>query len=122
MTRATITIKRKDGVFDQLWHVNSDGYPEGGLGEEIFANLKTVNDIERAIIIFRKADCFSRIETSFTIGETDNIQNIIKQYNDYSYVFDEETGKWEYYFFDEGPYDLEEALKKEEEEEEDDRN
>jgi len=27
MTKGTITIKRKNGIYDQLWYVNADGYP-----------------------------------------------------------------------------------------------
>ena len=111
MTRATITIKRTNGVYDQLWYVNSDGYPSG-LGSDIFSFLKTVDDIERAVVIFRRAKCQSTLETAFTIGETDSIESILNQSNDYSYVLDEETGKWGYYRYGEDEiYDLEEKLK-----------
>jgi len=109
MTRATITIKRTNGIYDQLWYVNSDGYPSG-LGSDIFSFLKTVDDIERAVVIFRRAG--SVLETAFTIGETDSIESILNQSNDYSYVLDEETGKWGYYRYEEDKlYDLEEKLK-----------
>ena len=109
MTRATISIKRKNGVYDQLWYVNSDGYPSG-LGSEIFSLLKTVDDIERAVVIFRSAG--SVLETAFTILETDSIESILKQGNDYSYVLNEETGKWGFYRYREDKiYDLEEELK-----------
>ena len=113
MTRATITIKRKNGIYDQLWYVNSDGYPDL-LGKEIFDNLKTVDDVERAVVIFNRADCISTLETSFTLGEVESINPILEQNNDYSYVLDEETGKWGFY-----PYkhnnlcNLEEELEKE---------
>ena len=108
MTRATITIKRKNGIYDQLWYVNSDGYP-ASLGIEIFCNLKTVDDIERAVIIFRK--CRSVLETCFTLGEVESIAPILKQINDYSYVFDEETGKWGFHCMNhEEFYDLEKEL------------
>ena len=109
MTRATISIKRTNGIYDQLWYVNSDGYPSG-LGSEIFSLLKTVDDIERAVVIFRSAG--SVLETAFTIGETDTIESILNQSNDYSYVFDEETGKWGYYRYREDKlFDLKEELK-----------
>ena len=112
MTRATITIKRINGIYDQLWYVNSDGYPRV-LGNEIFTNLKTADDVERAVVIFRKAKCYSTLETNFTIGETKFIKHILDQYNDYAYVLNEETGKWGFYEFDENKlYDLEETLKK----------
>ena len=111
MTRGTITIKRKNGVYDQLWYVHSDGYPEV-LGIEIFTNLKTVDDVERATVIFRKADCISFLQTSCTIGETDSIKPILAQHNDFSYVLDEDTGKWGYYEYKhEKLHDLEEILK-----------
>jgi len=116
MTKGTITIKRKNGIYDQLWYVNSSGFP-AVLGEEIFKNLKTVDDVERAVIVFRKAKCGSVLETSFTIGETKSIRSILEQYNDYSYVLDEETGRWGFYSFNKDKlYDLEEKLKKESEE------
>ena len=82
MTRGTITIKRKNGVYDQLWYVNSDGYP-AVLGKEIFTYLKTVDDVERAPMIFRKAKCDSFLETDLVIGETDSIHSILKQNNDF---------------------------------------
>ena len=82
--------------------------------------MKTVDDVERAVVIFRKAEC-SWLETSFTIGETDSIESILEQYNDYSYVLDEETGRWGYYAYEENQlYDLEETLIEEENEDEDD--
>ena len=120
MTRGTISIKRKNGVFDNLWYSNSDSYLTNGLGEQIFNNLKTVDDIEKAPIIFRKSECGRVLDTSGTIGLTDNIQDIIDKYNDYSYIFDEENEKWEYYYFENGPHNLEEGLKNEEDEEEED--
>ena len=111
MTRGTISIKRTNGIYDQLWYVNSDGYP-AVLGKEIFTFLKTGDDIERAVVIFKKAKCQSTLETAFTIGETESIQPILAQCNDYSYVFDEETGKWGFYNYREDKlYDLEEELK-----------
>jgi hypothetical protein len=117
MTKATISIKRKNGLYCQLWYVNSDGYPSG-LGKEIFENLKTVNDVERAVVIF-KEKCDSFLETNFTLGELDSIEPILRQYNDYSYVLDEETGKWGFYEYKENKiYDLEVELNKEETEEE----
>jgi hypothetical protein len=116
MTKATISIKRKDGLYCQLWYVNSDGYPSG-LGKEIFENLKTGNDVERAVVIFKRK-CDSFLETNFTLGEVDSIEPILAQYNDYSYVLDEETGKWGFYRYKENRiYDLELELKEEETEE-----
>jgi hypothetical protein len=100
MTKGTITIKRKNGIYDQLWYVNSDGYP-AVLGEEIFNNLKTVDDVERAVVIFNRAKCCSLLETAFTLGEVDSINPILAQHNDYSYVLDEETGKWGFYRYKE---------------------
>jgi len=115
MTKGTITIKRLNGVYDQLWYVNSDGYPQGGLGEEIFKNLKTVDDVERAVVIFRKAECRSSLETNFTLGEVKSIEPILTQYNDYSYVLDEETGKWGFYEYGTNKlHDLETELKQDE--------
>ena len=111
MTRGTISIKRKNGTYNQLWYVNSDGYP-AVLGNEIFTFLKNGDDFERAAAIFKKGECYSTLETARTIGETDSIQPILKQNNDYSYVLDEETGKWGYYIYrKEKLYDLEEELK-----------
>ena len=111
MTRGTISIKRKNGTYDQLWYVNSDGYPSV-LGNEIFTFLKNGDDFERAAAIFKKAKCYSTLETAFTIGETNSIQPILAQCNDYSYVLDEETGKWGFYNYrEEKLYDLEEELK-----------
>ena len=110
MTKGTITIKRKNGIYDQLWYVNADGYPSG-LGKEIFKNLKTVDDVERAVIVFRNARCGSVLETCFTIGETKSLQAILNQYNDYAYVLDEETGRWGYYSYrNDTLVDLEEKL------------
>jgi len=96
MTRATISIKRKSGKYDQLWFVNSDGYPDV-LGKDIYKNLKTVDDVERAHIVFRNAKCRSELETNYVLGEVESLEPILKQYNDYSYVLDEETGKWGFY-------------------------
>jgi hypothetical protein len=109
-TRATITIKRAEDVFDNLWYIHYDGYPSS-LGVEIYENLKTVNDIERAHVIFRKNDCSSILETSYTAGEVVSIGEILALFNDYSYVFDEETEKWSYYEFDRHEqFDLERSL------------
>jgi hypothetical protein len=113
MTSGTISIKRKSGNYDQLWYVNSDAYPDG-LGKEILDNLKTADDTERASVIFKKAQCSSRLETELILEEeTESIADILHQYNDYSYIFDEETAKWGFY---EGKknklHDLEEELKK----------
>jgi len=111
MTRATITIKRKNGKYDQLWYVNSDGYPDW-LGKAIMKNLKSVDDVERAHIIFRNARARCVLETNYVLGEVASINPILEQNNDYSYVLDEETGKWGYY--DDNPeelYDLEEVLR-----------
>jgi hypothetical protein len=114
MTRATITIKRLNGLYCQLWYVNSDGYPKDGLGQEIFENLKTVDDVERAVVIFQKAKCHSTLETNFTLGEVESIEDILEQINDYSYVLDEATGKWGFYEYKENKiYDLEIHLKEE---------
>jgi len=114
MTRGTISIKRTNGIYDQLWYVNSDGYL-AVLGKEIFSFLKTVDDVERAVVIFKKAKCYSTLETAFTIGETESIQPILAQCNDYSYVLNEETGRWGFYLYKEDRlYDLEEKLKEEE--------
>jgi len=96
MTRATISIKRKNGIYDQLWYVNSSGHPHL-LGNEIFNNLKTADDVERAVPIFKKRKCYSELETSFTLGEVESIKPILAQHNDYSYIIDEETGKWGFY-------------------------
>ena len=113
MTRATISIKRTNGIYDQLWYVNSDGYP-AVLGRDILDYLKTGDDFERAVSIFNKAKCLSTLETAFTIGETESLQDILAQYNDYSYILDEETGKWGFYVYkEEKLYDLEEKLKEE---------
>ena len=110
MTKGTISIKRKNGIYDQLWYVNSSGYP-AVLGEEILNNLKTVDDVERAVVIFDKAECCSQLETSFTLGEVESIKPILAQYNDYSYVMDEETGKWGFYRYKEDKwYNLEEKI------------
>ena len=118
MTRATITIKRKNGIYDQLWYVNCDGYPSG-LGKEIYANLKTVDDVERAVVLFK--ECTSWLETSFTLGEVHSIKPILEQPNDYAYVLDEETGKWGYYAYHENKlYSLEEELLREEEDDDED--
>ena len=100
MTKGTISIKRKNGIYDQLWYVNSSGYP-AALGKEIFNNLKTVEDVERAVVIFDKAECCSQLETEFTLGKVESIKPILEQYNDYSYVLDEETGKWGVYRYEE---------------------
>ena len=111
MTRATISIKRKNGIYDQIWYVNSDGYL-AVLGKEIFNFLKTVDDVERAAVIFKKQRGYSTLETNFTIDETDSIESILAQHNDYSYILDEESGKWGYYNYnDRELYDLEEDLK-----------
>jgi len=111
MTKATISIKRKSGIFDQLWYVNSDGHPDN-LGKDIFDNLKTVDDVERATIVFRNAKSDSRLETNFILGEVKSIKSILKQYNDYSYVLDEETGKWGFYEYEcDELHDLEEELR-----------
>jgi len=118
MTRATISIKRESGIYDQIWYVNSSGYPEV-LGKEIYTHLKTVDDVERAVVIFRKANCQSVLETNYTIGETDYIEDILNQCNDYSYVLDEESGKWGFYVYEKTKlFDLVERLEEEEEEEE----
>ena len=110
MTKGTISIKRKNGVYDQLWYVNSDGYL-AVLGKEIFNNLKTVDDVERAVVIFRRAKCCSWLETAFTLGEVESIEPILAQYNDYSYVLDEETGKWGFYSYNKNKlHGLEEEL------------
>ena len=100
MTKGTISIKRKNGIYDQLWYVNSDGYP-AVLGKEIFDNLKTVDDVERAVVIFNNAECCSELETTFILGKVEAIESILAQYNDYSYVLDEETGKWGVYRYNE---------------------
>jgi len=113
MTRGTITIKRTNGIYDQLWYVNADGYIKGGLGEDILKYLKTANDIERAIVIFGKAKRNHRLEIDLALGETDSIEPILKQYNDYSYVFDEKTEKWGFYKFKENKlHNLESEWKK----------
>ena len=44
MTRATISIKIESGIYDQIWYVNSSGYPEV-LGKDIYTHLKTVDDV-----------------------------------------------------------------------------
>ena len=118
MTKGTITIKRLNGVYDQLWFVNSDGYPQDGLGEEIFKKLKTVDDVERAAVIFKKAKCSSCLETNFILGEVKSIKPILAQNNDYSYVLDEETGKWGFYEYKTNKlHDLETELNEENEDE-----
>jgi hypothetical protein len=110
MTRGTISIKRKNGVYDQLWYVNSSGYP-AVLGKEIFVNLKTVDDVERAVVIFNNAECCSQLETNFTLGKIESIEPILAQYNDYSYVLDEETGTWGFYRYKEDKlHNLEEKI------------
>ena len=110
MTKGTISIKRKNGIYDQLWYVNSGGYP-ASLGKEIFNNLKTVDDVERAAVIFNKSECGSELETSFTLGKIESIKPILAQHNDYSYVLDEETGKWGFYRYKEDKWhNLEEKL------------
>ena len=96
MTKGTISIKRKNGKYYQLWYVNSDGYPEK-LGKDILDNLKTLEDTEKAAIIFEKAKCDSFLETDFVLGEVESIEPILEQFNDYSYILDEETGKWSFY-------------------------
>ena len=110
MTRGTISIKKKDGSYNQLWYVNSDAYLTG-LGKEIFDNLKTVDDIKRAVDIFEKAKCSSWLETDLVLGEVESIDHILEQYNDYSYVLDEETEKWGFYKYAKNKlYILEEEL------------
>ena len=112
MTRATITIKRKNGIYDQLWYVNSEGYLSV-LGKEIIDNLKTVDDVERAVVIFKKAKCYSVLETNYTLGEVESIEPILEQYNDYSYVLDENTGKWGFYMYKKDKlHNLEEKIDK----------
>jgi len=109
-TRATITIKRAEDVYDNLWYIHSDGYLSV-LGREIFENLRSVNDIERASVIFKNNDCLSTLETSCVLGEVVSMGEILTQFNDYSYVFDEETEKWSYYMFDKhDQHDLGEGL------------
>ena len=111
MTRATITIKRKSGIYDQLWYINANGFPDA-LGKEIFTYLKTVDDVERAVVIFNKMKCRSYLETAFTLGEVETVQPILAQYNDYAYILDEETEKWGYYSYDRDQlHDLEDTLK-----------
>ena len=111
MTRGTISFKRKDGGYCQLWYINSDGYLQI-LGKEIYKNLKTVEDIKQAVYIFIQEKCISRLETDFTLGETESIENILKQCNDYSYVMDEETLKWGFYMYNKPKlHDLEKELK-----------
>jgi len=110
VTRATITIKRKNGKYDQLWYVNHDGYPDG-LGKVLLDTLKTVDDVERAHIVFRKARKGYTLETNYILGEVKSIEPILKQINDFSYVFDEETGKWGFYEYSSDElHDLEEEL------------
>jgi hypothetical protein len=122
MTRATITIKRRNGLYCQLWYVNSDGYPKNGLGQDIFENLKTVDDVERAVAIFKKTGC-AVLETGLTLNkDVNSIEPILEQCNDYSYVLDEATGKWGFYKYKENKlYDLKTVLK-EDEAEDDDNN
>jgi len=120
MAKGTITIKRSSGTYDQLWYVNSDGYPQGDLGEDIFKYLKTTNDVERAVVIFRKEECYSILETSLMFGEEKSIKPILNQGNDYSYVFDEKTGKWGFYEYKKNKLkDLEAELKKKDDEDDD---
>jgi hypothetical protein len=62
-------------------------------------------------VIFRKVKGRSVLETNFTIGEPKSIQPILAQYNDFSYVLNEETKKWGFYMYnDDKLYDLEEEL------------
>ncbi|MDR2578807.1 MAG: hypothetical protein LBC70_08400 [Chitinispirillales bacterium] len=98
-TRATISIKRKEGGYQQLWYVNSDGSPKV-LGQEIYNFLKTPDDVERAHAIFQNNKCGSFLETDFTLGKIENLGPILKQYNDYAYVLEEETGYWGLYEYD----------------------
>ena len=112
MTKGTITIKMKNGKYNQLWYVNSDGYPEH-LGKHIFKNLKSADDIQRAAYIFRMAECNTLLETDLILESiVETIEPILKQYNDYSYIFDEETEKWGFYQGNRPElYDLENELK-----------
>jgi len=102
MTRATITIKEKNGLYNNLWYINNDGYIELGLGEEILKLLKTVDDIKNAPQIFKEhgIDLWT-FENDFGLvcKRTSFIKPILDRFNDYSYVFDEKTGKWGYYKF-----------------------
>jgi len=109
-TRATISIKRaNDAVYNTLWYVHYDGYLSQ-LGREIFDNLKTVNDIERCPVIFKREECSSIVEIEYR--ETKNIQDILNQWNDYSYIFLEVFNVWIYYKYNEKiEFDLETNLK-----------
>jgi hypothetical protein len=53
------------------------------------------------------------LETDFILGEVESIEPILEQFNDYSYILDEETGKWSFYKYNKNDlYDLEEELNK----------
>ena len=112
LTKGTLSIRKKNGNYSQLWYVNSDGYPKK-LGKEILENLKTPEDIKQAYNIFTNAKCDSHLETDLVLGDTESIEPILRQYNDYSYVLDEETGKWGFYKYNINElHDLEDEIKK----------